>query len=114
MSDTGASSTMAQPTAQPMFMPNISISTVTPKIAGLIMSVRELESRIVANAMTGDQVKESFSEMYPSADLFSPDILSFPAIYSNIRDWLNKNGANIHCTIHVVTLAARARTLRRQ
>eukprot|EP00171_Calliarthron_tuberculosum_P002991 IDg2991t1 len=45
--------------------------------------------------MTGDQLKKAFSEMFPPADLFAPDILAFPAVYSSLRDWLNKNGANI-------------------
>ncbi len=40
-------------------------------------------------------MKEAFAEMFPPSDLFSPEIRSMAAVYTNIRDWLNDNGANL-------------------
>ncbi len=76
-------------------MSNISVVGLNEKLAGLILSVRDLSARIEASGMTGVQVKEAFAEMFPPSDLFSSEIRSMPAVYTNITDWLNDNGANV-------------------
>eukprot|EP00171_Calliarthron_tuberculosum_P007546 IDg7546t1 len=59
--------------------------------------------------MTGVQVKEAFTRMYPPAVLFSPKIISMPAVYSCLRDYLNSRGDNLvmHSTRRfIMTLAS--------
>ncbi len=58
--------------------------------------------------MTGAQVKVAFTDMFPPAVLFSEEFRSVPAIYANIRDWLNLKGAalTLHCSCRIlITLA---------
>eukprot|EP00171_Calliarthron_tuberculosum_P021224 IDg21224t1 len=45
--------------------------------------------------MSGEKLKEFFSDMYSPAD-FQPYILPFSVIYSRICDFLNKNGLMDH------------------
>ena len=76
---------------------------------GLIYSVRDLENRITAENLSCEQVKAGFAEMYPPGALFSEAIQSLRSMYTSLRDWLNKNGAELvqHSTRRIVmTLAS--------
>lgn len=77
------------------FLADVDLTKVNDNLSGLILSIRVLERRIAASAMTGQQVFESFAEMFPPADLFAPEICSFKVIHSSIRDWLLEKGATL-------------------
>lgn len=77
------------------FLADVDVTKVNDDLSGLILSVRVLDRRIAASAMTGAQVVEAFAEMFPPADLFGPGICSFKAIHSSLRDWLLAKGATL-------------------
>ncbi len=58
--------------------------------------------------MTGSQVKVAFIDAFPPAVLFSKDLRSVPAIYANIRDWLNSKEAALtpHSSHRILILVA--------
>lgn len=78
-----------------VFMTHVNLNELNSSLVGLVLSVRHLDGRISSTGMTGTQVKDAFADMFPPAVLFSPEVRSMPALYSNLRDWLNEKGANL-------------------
>lgn len=92
-SDGGNSRTGTAPRS--VFMHRLQLSTVSKEIVGLVYSVQDLDIQAMESAMTGEQVKHAFAEMYPPATLFDISLRSIPTVYTNLRDWLNSKGANL-------------------
>ena len=69
------------------------IAELNDELRGLILFVRDQEIRAAEENLSGQQIKDTFSEMYPPATLFSQSVQSMPAIYPAIQNWLNKQGA---------------------
>ncbi len=53
------------------FMTNVSVVGLNEKLAGLILSVRDLSARIEASGMTGVQVKEALQKCF-RLPIYSP------------------------------------------
>lgn len=68
------------------FMHRFNLGKISQEICGLIYSVRDLNVRATEGAMTGEQIKEAFAEMFPTAVLFSTEISAMTSVYSNLRD----------------------------
>lgn len=79
----------------PAFLAEVDITTINEKLAGLIMSIRILDTRIASSAMTGDQVVAEVAEMIQPTDLFALEIRSLSIVYSLLRKWLKDKGANL-------------------
>ena len=62
------------------FIHRQSVDKLDEELRGLILSVRELESRVAGKNMNGEQVKAAFAEMYPPISVFSSAIQTLPAI----------------------------------
>lgn len=92
MSEDGAAPV---PPSAPVFLEEVDIKSVDKALAGMIMSIRILDVRIAASAMTGAQVIEEVAEMFPPADLFGPDIRAYPIVYNSLREWLASKGASL-------------------
>ena len=91
------------------FMRRIKVNEVSESVAGLIVTVREIDARAQESAMSGTQIKDEFAELLPPAQMFGDPIRVMPTIYSGLRDWLNAKGANLtqHSSRRVImTLAS--------
>ncbi len=68
------------------FMSQVKLDELNSTLVGLILSIWDMDERITDAGMTGTQVKEAFVDMFPPSVLFSPDIRTMSAVYSNRRD----------------------------
>jgi len=94
---------------RPIFMRDVDEELLNEKKTGFISTVRLVDLDIEPKALTGLAVRETIAEFFPPAELFSPDLRALPAIYKELRDWLNANGANLqqHSSRRIMmTLAA--------
>lgn len=64
------------------------VDNLKDELKDIFLPVLDLEQRIMSDNLTEAQVKEAFDEMLPPDKLFSPDIPTFPTIYTGLRDWL--------------------------
>ncbi len=64
------------------FMVQEKLEDLNPALIGLIISVRDFETRISETGKTGAQVKVEFTNMFPPAVLFSEELRSMPAMIS--------------------------------
>lgn len=59
---------------------------------GIISSIRHIK---LDEAVSADNVKRLVAEIFPPSVLFSQDIRDLPALYSEIRDFLDSRRANM-------------------
>ena len=76
-------------------MSDFDVDKATNELAGMINSIRMLNTRINGAAMSGDQILAEVAELFPPARLFSAEIRSTPIIYRNLREWLLEHGATL-------------------
>ena len=67
--------------------------TWTTNKEGFVASIRHVEA---ANVIHGDSLRRMFVYMFSPADLFSKELCEFPAIYTELRNFLDARGANMH------------------
>ena len=77
---------------EPRFKPHVNVADLNEKQKGFLTSIRHLEA---ANVIHGDSLLRMFSYMFPPAGLFSKELCELPAIYTELRNFLDARGANM-------------------
>ena len=78
--------------AEPRFMHQVPLADLNDKQKGFVSSVRHLEA---TEAAQGDGLLRIFADMFPPADLFSKELCELPAVYTELRNFLDSHGANM-------------------
>lgn len=89
------------------------MSAVTPDTLGVLTSAQKgcITSIRILGAdenMTGAHLKRTAADMFSPAALFSKDICDLPAAHNELRDFLDKRGANMqtHTTRRIIMTLA--------
>lgn len=73
-------------------MQHVRIADLKGKRRGFLTSVRHSES---TDAAQRDALLRIFADMFPPADFISKELCEFPAIYTELRNFLDSHGANM-------------------
>lgn len=81
------------------------LGALTSQQKGFIASIRAIEQDA---GLTGINLKRAVADMFPPASLFAKEICDLPAVWKELRDFLDRRGANLqqHSSHRVINTLA--------